>query len=372
MRQNGRVTSQDFLVGVNYWPQRTFVRMWKEFDAAQVRRDFALLRSLYVRLVRCFLLWEDFQPAPDRVDAEAIDKLRTVFDAAAQEALLLMPTLVVGHMSGPNWLPSWCFSEERYEGTRVFLKEGEATDRRPRAVLEDEETLAAQELLAGEVAGTFRDHTALWGWDLCNEINFVATPSTPQAGDDWVRRLTGAVHTADPDHPVTAGFIHRDTPERGFQLDAHRHTDVVSVHAYPVYDPAASGPFDVSYVARRIQETAQVVGKPAMLTEFGLPTTEGPSIKVSTPWGGGYVDRTIVNEREAAAFVRAAVPAARDSGATGALLWCFADYHPSWYGKTPFDALVHERTFGIVAADGRLKATGEALRDAAAALLQQL
>ena len=358
----------DFLLGINYWPQRTFVRMWKDFDAAQHRRDFALLRSLNVRLVRCFLLWEDFQPAPDRVDAGALEELGLLFDIARDEGLLLMPTLVVGHMSGPNYLPAWAFTGAPYDGTRVFMREGVRSDRRPRAVLEDEGMLAAQELLAHTVCRRFRDHAALWGWDLCNEIDIVATPSTPQAGDAWVRRLTGAVRAADPDHPVTAGFLHRPTPNRGFQLEAHRHTDVVSVHAYPVYDPSVSA-FDVDFVVGRVDQARGAAGKPVMLTEFGLPVNpDGGTTSVTISWTPGERQQVLADEHEAADFVRRAVLAARDAGALGALLWCFADYDTSWYDKTPFDDLIHERYFGIVAPDGRLKATGEALREAGEAL----
>jgi endo-1,4-beta-mannosidase len=353
----------DFLLGINYWPQRTFVRMWRDFDATQIRRDFALLRSLHVRLVRCFLLWEDFQPSPDRVDAASLDKLSAVFDIARDEGLLLMPALFVGHMSGPNYLPAWAYTDEPYDGTRVFMREGVRADRRPRRILEEEAMLAAEELLVRETAARFRDHPALWGWDLCNEIDIVATPSTPAAGDAWVRRMTAAVHAADPDHPVTAGFLHRETPDRGFQIGSHRHTDVASVHAYPVYDPRAAGPFDTEYIARRVRNAIERTGKPAMLTEFGVPISpDGPATTVVTPWAGVEQERTLVSEAEAGEFARNAVLASREAGATGALLWCFADYDTSWYGTTPFDALIHERFFGIIAPDGRLKATGEALR----------
>ncbi len=101
-----------------------------------------------------------------------------------------------------------------------------------------------------------------------------------------------------------------------------------------------------------------------MLTEFGLPANpDGPTTTVVAHWAGIDQERTLVNEAEAGAFVREAVLAARDAGALGALLWCFADYDTSWYNTTPFDALIHERYFGIVAPDGRLKATGEALRE---------
>jgi endo-1,4-beta-mannosidase len=62
------------------------------------------------------------------------------------------------------------------------------------------------------------------------------------------------------------------------------------------------------------------------------------------------------------------LPVAREAGAIGALIWCFSDYDPSMYSELPFDTLVHERYFGIFDAGGRLKATGEALREFAKAI----
>jgi len=55
--------ADEFLLGVNYWPARTFVRMWRDFDGGEIARDFSLIRGLGLRLVRFFLFWPDFQPA---------------------------------------------------------------------------------------------------------------------------------------------------------------------------------------------------------------------------------------------------------------------------------------------------------------------
>ena len=38
--------------------------MWRELDLGEVRADFAHMRDLGVRVVRVFLLTEDFLPAP--------------------------------------------------------------------------------------------------------------------------------------------------------------------------------------------------------------------------------------------------------------------------------------------------------------------
>ena len=34
-----------FLLGVNYWPRRKAMYWWAEFDAAEVREEFAMIRA---------------------------------------------------------------------------------------------------------------------------------------------------------------------------------------------------------------------------------------------------------------------------------------------------------------------------------------
>lgn len=355
--------ADDFLLGVNYWPARTFVRMWKEFDPKQIGADFVTIRSLGLRLVRMFLLWEDFQPRPDTVDEGQLANLGRVFDLAAGEGLLLMPTLFVGHMSGPSWLPAWAFSEEEYSGGLVYVAGGERTSRRPRDLYEDPLLLDAERLLARTVVARFREHPAVYGWDLCNEIDLVQVPETAEKGDRWLEGMTALVREADPRHPVTAGVLLREDG-RAFAPVSLRHCDVASAHAYPVYSSAAKGPTDVEFVLAELRRIAGASGRPVMLTEFGLPINPaGPTTTVRVEFGGWARDQLLVGEEEAAAYVRSAVPRVREAGALGALIWCFADYDPSWYGRLPFDGLIHERYFGIVAADGRIKATGLALRE---------
>jgi endo-1,4-beta-mannosidase len=113
-----------------------------------------------------------------------------------------------------------------------------------------------------------------------------------------------------------------------------------------------------------IEETREAAGVPVMLTEFGLPVNPAPGTRtVTMRYARGERTVALADEREAAAFVRGVLPAAREAGATGALIWCYSDYDPALHGEPPFDVLVHERYFGIFDAAGRLKATGEALRD---------
>src|SRR5207249_11490693 len=89
------VSSADYLLGVNYWPARKFVRMWSQFDPREVAEDFARIESLGLRLVRIFVFWPDFQPEPDRVDEAQLENLRAGFELAWEQHLLLIPAALV-------------------------------------------------------------------------------------------------------------------------------------------------------------------------------------------------------------------------------------------------------------------------------------
>src|SRR6188508_1699891 len=96
-----------FRVGVNYWPRRKAMSWWKAFDRGEVADELDVVADLGMSVVRVFLLWEDFQPAPATVSRDALAHLEVVCDLAAERGLGLDVTFFTGHMSGPNWAPSW-------------------------------------------------------------------------------------------------------------------------------------------------------------------------------------------------------------------------------------------------------------------------
>ena len=93
------MTGEPFRVGVNYWPRRKAMYWWKDFDRGEVADEFDVIAGLGMSLVRIFLLWEDFQPAPDRVSAPALADLETVCDVAAERGLEL-PEISVAVRTG--------------------------------------------------------------------------------------------------------------------------------------------------------------------------------------------------------------------------------------------------------------------------------
>jgi len=96
-----------FELGCNYWPRRSAMSMWRELDLGEVRADFAHLRDMGFRVVRFFLLTEDFLPGPMVVDAKLIEKLVLVAGIARDEKIASIPTLVTINMSGKMWWPAF-------------------------------------------------------------------------------------------------------------------------------------------------------------------------------------------------------------------------------------------------------------------------
>ncbi len=66
-----------FSLGINYWPRRSAMAMWRRFDPGEIREDFARIAELGLDAVRFFLRWDDFQPQPDTIDAAMLGAARS-------------------------------------------------------------------------------------------------------------------------------------------------------------------------------------------------------------------------------------------------------------------------------------------------------
>ena len=118
-----------FILGVNYWPRRKAMYWWSDFDEVEVQEDFSLIHDLGMKMIRIFLLWEDFQPAPDKISSASLDHLVKVCDIAANLDLKLNITFFTGNMSGPNWSPSWLLDGAPIPGARQLISSGEVIER---------------------------------------------------------------------------------------------------------------------------------------------------------------------------------------------------------------------------------------------------
>jgi endo-1,4-beta-mannosidase len=324
---------------------------WSNFDRAEVAADFARIAACGLDSVRVFLTWEDFQPAPNEVDREMLERLVAVADLAGEVGLAVIPTLFTGHMSGVNWIPAWALGGSDGDPRFRVVSRGTVARTGLRNWYSDPEIGAAQALLAAEAAAALAGHEAVWVWDLGNENSNCVIPPTRESARAWLARVTAAVRGADEAALVTVG-LHMEDLEEDRQIgprEVSDSCDLVSMHGYPIYARWADGPTDDQLLPFLAEVTRWLGdGRDVLFTEFGLPTYRRR----------GPVERRpalLVEEDDAAAYTARALEALRRAGCLGAMLWCYSDYDPALWDSPPLDLAPHERTFGLWRVDGSPK-----------------
>jgi endo-1,4-beta-mannosidase len=365
--------TERFNLGVNYWPRRKAVYWWRDFDAGEVREEFSIIRDLGLNVVRLFPLWDEFQPEPTVVSSAALKNLITVADIAEGNGLGLDVTFFVGHMSGPNWSPRWLLGGDLpFSGANTWIKDivsgYQRVDQGYRNMFHDAVALDAERLLLKTVVGALKDHDGVWMWNLGNEPDLFAWPNSSAEGAAWVKEMTGLIKDIDTEHPVTVGLhgdgLHHDN---GLRIDkVYAHTDVAVMHAYPMYTPWARHPLDPDFASFCCALTAALCRKPVLMEEFGGCTAQPGEPSYTMKWietNGREREQFMAGEEDLAEYLRLALPKLQHSGATGAMLWCYADYVPELWDLPPCQNAVHERFFGLVRPDGSLKPHAKVIQE---------
>ncbi len=364
-----------FSLGINYWPRRSAMAMWRRWDPGEIREDLARIGALGLDAVRFFIRWDDFQPRPDAVDATMLARLEAFADLAAEASLQTMPTLFTGHMSGVNWLPSWTLDARTPPGRfRTITERGESS-----WGIGDFYTgplLDAQLVLARAAGERLRHHPAVLAWDLGNEFSNVRVPASERDAADWSRRLTAELENSSA-IPVTAGThgedLTRDNHLRLSSLCAP--FAFATMHGYSVYSGFSRTRLDADCVPFLAELAAAFARKPVLFSEFGNPTCPPgkrspyervalpdepapPPVAADDPVLAAYA---CLSEDEMAVYCSAVLERLHAQGRLGGYWWCWADYANELRAEPPFDRAPHELTFGIVRADGSEKPVAAAL-----------
>ena len=349
---------------------------WSDFDRGEVAEEFDVIESLGMSVVRIFLLWDDWQPSADAVSPERLRDLGVVLDLAAERGLRLDVTFFTGHMSGPNWSPGWLLDPDakRYPSPHVrqVVSGGVVVDTPYRNMFHDPAALDASRLLLQTVVGEYRDHPGVWLWNLGNEPDLFAQPHDAAAGRSWVREMTQLVKEIDPHHPVTTGLHTANLfADNGLRVDqVFSESDVAVMHGYPMYVDWARDPLDADFVPYLCALVTALTGKPCLAEEWGGCTSPDTAGSTTWSWNAYGSPRTqfMAGEEAFADYVESVLPRLVDVGASGAFMWCFADYHPELWDRPPCDdgGAKHERHFGLVRPDGSLKPHAEVIRRFAA------
>ena len=351
-----RSPSERFRLGVNYWPARTAMGWWSDFDRTEVAADFARIAASGLDSVRLFLTWADFQPTPSAVDGRMLARLVAVADLAAAADIVLVPTLFTGHMSGVNWVPAWALGGTDRDHRFRVVSNGTVNGGALRNWYADPLVAGAQALLASETAGALAGHDAVWMWDLGNENSNCVIPPTRSSAREWLRHIASVIRAADPNARLTVG-LHMEDLENDRVLgpgEAADVCDVLSMHGYPIYASWADGPTDEQLLPFLADVTRWLAGgRDVLFAEFGLPT-----YRSGDPVGEAVRRQnsgSLVEERAAAAYTDRALTALQLAGCVGAMLWCYTDYDSTIWNDPPLDLAVHERSFGLWRADGSPK-----------------
>jgi endo-1,4-beta-mannosidase len=339
-----------FRLGINYWPVSSAMYWWRRFDASEVKSDFRRIRAAGFDSLRIFLLWEDFQPLPTHVSRQALNNLAAAADIAAHNDLSLIPTLFTGHMSGVNWIPDWALESWPARSPRFrVVAGGRVVNREIKNWYSDKRIIRAQARLAGEVAAALGKHPALWAYDLGNENSNCVVPPTRAAAAAWLDTMTAAIRAEDSSHPITIGLHMEDLEEdrRLSPRDAGQVCDFLSMHGYPIYAGWARSTTDERLLPFLGLITRWMSGREVLFQELGAPTIARDSATVTSKTSS----IPLLAEDAAAQFTGRALDALRDSGMTGAMLWCYGDYTNELWDRPPLDQAIHERSFGLWQSD---------------------
>ncbi|MFI5664891.1 cellulase family glycosylhydrolase [Streptomyces sp. NPDC051684] len=307
-------------LGANYWSRTGGPLMWRNYDPAVVREELRTLHDHGLNMTRSFFYWPDFHPEPHRIDEKLCDRFRDFLDAHEELGMGSMPTFIVGHMSGENWDPAWRGNRDLYED--VWM-------------------VGRQAWFAAEMTRRFKDHPAVTGWLITNEMPgygriYQVDPPSSNVVTAWAQFMCQAVVAAGATQPVSLGDgawgIEVTGKDNGFSLrDTDPYVDFVGPHVYRSDTDRPRQHYRAAFEC----ELAAVTGKPVILEEFGLSTDT-----VSARNAGVYYRQTLHNSLL--------------GGATGWMAWNNTDYDDLWE-QSPYDHHPFEMHFGITDSAGRPK-----------------
>jgi len=342
-----------FELGVNYWPRRSAMYMWRELDIVEVRDEMAQIAGLGFDVVRVFTLAQDFLPQPLTVAADMVAHLVEVARAAKDAGLRVVPTLIVVNMSGHIWWPAWMLDARG----------------RPADLFSDPTILRSQSLLVETCARALSGDDAIRAFDLANEIDDAQRPPTRDAGWLWASLLANTVRRVAPGTPIQIGAhlpsLTTDNNMRVDDLAVVVDEDVM--HAYPLYCDAARSFLDPELVPFSCALTAGLAGRGRrpFMQEFGLCTAP-PGVAghtITDDFLGQPLCQYLASEEEGAAYYETVLEGLASTGAAGAYAWCYGDYDSRLFDRPPLATAVRERTFGLVRADGSEKPAAAVFRN---------
>ncbi len=341
MVKEGTSMKDESILGINYWPIDTAMAWWHRFDKKVVEEDLSRIQEVGFKGVRIFLIWEDFQPHPQKISTKVLDQLVTVLNIGHLRGLRFIPTFFTGHMSGINFLPLWMLESREEENRFPVFSDGKKRKNAIRNFYVDREVMKSQKLLLREVSRALQGHPALWAWDLGNEPSNLLFPPGPQEALRWLEEMVSELKRTDDSVPVTIG-LHQEDLEEDRKMgprEVSLFCDFLCMHTYPIYVNWTNDPFDVDVIAFLGLLTEWLGSKEVCIEEVGIPSWKNAA------------EGQIVSEEQASEFYERLLLKLNPSPFLGLFFWCYGDYAKSLWAVPPLDEKKHERYFGLFRED---------------------
>ncbi|MEV1006746.1 cellulase family glycosylhydrolase [Streptomyces sp. NPDC049881] len=309
-------------IGVNYWSRTGGPLMWRDYRPAVIDEELRVMRDHGITLTRSFFYWPDFMPAENTLDDKLLAHYDDFLDRHHALGMTTIPTFIVGHMSGQNWDPAW---------------------RDGRDIFSDPSFVAQQEWYVRELTARWKDHPAVAGWLLTNEIPIYAHWQSRGIGTvdaaavtAWAKTLIDAIRSTGARQPVSVGDgawgVEITGADNGFRVrDLAELIDFHGPHVYRMETDEVRQHLGAAFVC----ELLDIAGKPVIMEEFGLTSD-------------------YVSEENAAHYYRQILHNTLLAGATGWMPWNNTDYDELW-NQEPYSHHPFEMHFGLTDDQGRPK-----------------
>jgi len=318
-----------YVVGVNYVAPHVCTNFLEDWRPGPIEADLRRIAGMGLNAVRIPVFWGFAEPEEGVFNPLAFERLDQFLEMAGRHGLYVMPWFLVGIATVQK--------DVLYRNGRPFFEGG---------------MLWAAENHLRTFARRYRDNERILFWDICDEPEFYARqagaeplPYDARRFRHWLTHMYEAFKKEDPNHLVALGFGEIATENFGYTLrDAAGVLDAMTVTCYP-YDSSVEGLDTVrnNYYPAFYAKMNLFPGKPVFTCEAPGFTT----VAFAEDMIGRYFNVSLYSGLM--------------NGSTGALPWCYNDFDPAIWEGRELDHQPLEPYFGIVANDGRLKASGEAL-----------
>lgn len=310
-------------LGANFWSRSGGPLMWRNYDPDLVGQELRVLREHGMNLTRSFFYWPDFHPEPGRVDDEMVARYADFLDRHTEQGMATIPTFIVGHMSGENWDPAWRHGRDLYSDVWMVGRQAWFVER---------------------MTARFREHPAVAGWLISNEMPIYGEPSAREQVTPWAQLMVQAVRAGGATQPVSIGDgawgIEITGRDNGFSVrELAGFTDFVGPHVYRMENDVVRQHLTAAFIC----ELSGFAGKPVVLEEFG-------------------VTDSFVSADHAAEYYRQVLHNTLLAGATGWIAWNNTDFD-NLFTQDPYRHHPFEMRFGLTDVTGAPKPQLRAVRE---------